>query len=138
MATALGYLAPVIDLERFDRDLRLVDILGVVDLLHRRDCAWVHRFRQCGKNISLLVPPAALLSGIREHLPYGLPEAQGAVTDCEHRCGHAAAAAIAQQISPGLGRFPEAVGQPDELLAAISTDPDHHQQTEFLLLKGAP
>jgi hypothetical protein len=68
--------------------------------------------------------------------PYGLPEAQGPVTDREHWRGHAAAAAIAQQISPGLGRPPEAVGQRDELLAAISTYPDHHQQTEFLLIKA--
>ncbi len=81
------------------------------------------------------MPPAALLSGIREHLTYRLPETQGTVADREHRCGHPAAAAIAQQISPGLGRFPEAVGKPDELLAAISTNPDHHQQTQFLLLK---
>jgi hypothetical protein len=123
----LGILGAVVDLERLDRQLGLVDILGVVNLLHRRNGAWVHRFRQCSKNIGLFVPPAALLSSIWEHLPHGLPEPQGAVADREHRCGHAAAAAIAQQISPRLGGFAVAVGQGHQFLSAISADPDQMQ-----------
>jgi len=77
-----------------------------------------------------------LLSGSREHLPDRFPESQGAVLDGQHRGGHAAAATIAQQISPRLSRFAIAVGEGDEFLAAISTHPEHHQQTELFLLEA--
>jgi len=131
-----GVFGAVVDLERFDRELGFVDILGVVDLLHRRDCT-------LGAPISAVRqeywPAYATSSATLEYPgtpPARLAEAQGAVADREHRCGHGAVAAIAQQISPELSRSPEAVSQPDELHAAISTDPDHYQQTEFLHLKA--
>ena len=95
----------------------------------------MRRLRQRGKNIGLFVPPAALLAGVGEHLPHGLPEPQRAVADREHRRPHAAAAAITQQIGPGFGGFPEAIGERDELLAAVGTDPDHHQQAQLLLVQ---
>jgi hypothetical protein len=82
------------------------------------------------------VPPTPLLAGGGEHLAYRLPEPQGTVTDREHRCGHPAAAAIAQQIRPAFGRFPEAVGDGDQFLAAIRSHADHHQQAEFFLFKA--
>jgi len=53
-----------------------------------------------------------------------------------HRGGHAAAAAIAQQISPRLGGFAVTVGEGDQLFAAIGTYPDHHQQAQFLLFEA--
>jgi hypothetical protein len=56
--------------------------------------------------------------------------------DRQHRRGHAASAAIAQQISPRLCGFAVAVGQGDKFLAAISTHPDHHQQAQFLLFEA--
>ena len=80
--------------------------------------------------------PAALLTGRREHLAHRFPEPQGAVADGEHRGGHPAAAAITQQIGPRLGGLPISVGQGDELLAAISTHPDHHQQAELFQVEA--
>jgi hypothetical protein len=50
----LRILGAVVDLERLDRQLGLVDILGVLDLIECCLCAWMHRFRQCSKNIALL------------------------------------------------------------------------------------
>ena len=96
----------------------------------------MRRLRQRGKHIGLLVEPAPLLAGRREHLAHRLPEPQRAVTDGQHRRGHAAAAARPQQISPRLGRLPVPVGQGDEFLAAIGAHPDHHQQAQLLLLEA--
>ena len=41
LGDCFGMLGAVIDLERLDRDLSLVDVFGVVDLPQRRKCAWV-------------------------------------------------------------------------------------------------
>jgi hypothetical protein len=84
----------------------------------------------------LLVKPAPLLAGGREHLAHRLPESQRSVADGQHRRGHPAAATGAQQISPRLGRLPEPISQGDELLAAVGTHPDHHQQAQLLLLEA--
>jgi hypothetical protein len=51
----LRVLGAVVNLEGLDRDLGLVDILGVIDLPHRRERAGMCRFRQCGKDVGLLV-----------------------------------------------------------------------------------
>ena len=64
----LGVLGAVVDLEGLDRDLGLVDVLGVVDFLERGKRARMCRLWQCSKHIGLLVPPAALLVGVGEHL----------------------------------------------------------------------
>jgi hypothetical protein len=52
------------------------------------------------------VKPGALLTDCREHLAHGLPEPERAVTDGQHRGGHATAAARPQEISPRLGGLP--------------------------------
>ena len=70
----LGVLGAVVDLERLDRDLGVVDVLGVVDLLHRLDRPRVGRLRQRSKHIRRLVEPAPLLPGGREHVPQRRPE----------------------------------------------------------------
>jgi hypothetical protein len=95
----------------------------------------MRRLGQAGKDIGLHMEPAALLAGGREHLAHRFPEPQRTVTDRQHRRRHPATPARPQQISPRLSRFPVPVGQCDQLLAAISTHPDHHQQTELLLLQ---
>jgi hypothetical protein len=52
------------------------------------------------------------------------PKSARAVTDGERRGAHPAPRGIAQQIRPGLDRFPVPVGQGDELFAAISPHAD--------------
>ena len=89
----LGVLRAVIYLEGLDRDLGLVDVLGVVDFPHRRGRTWMSRLGQRSKHIGLLVKPAALFTGIRKHLPQCLPEPQRPITDGQHRGGHPAASA---------------------------------------------
>jgi hypothetical protein len=44
-------------------------------------------------------------------------------------------AAIAPGCTPRLGEPPIAVGERDQLFAAVGADPDHHQQAQFLLLE---
>jgi hypothetical protein len=56
----LGVLRAVVELERLDRDLRLVDILGVVDVAERRQRTGVRRLGQGGKNVGADVEPAPL------------------------------------------------------------------------------
>ena len=80
--------------------------------------------------------PAALLAGIGEHLTQRRPEAQRAIADREHGCSHAAAAAITQQIGPRFGGFAVPVRDRDQFFAPVSTHPDHHQQTQFLLIEA--
>ena len=84
----------------------------------------------------MLVEPAALLAGGGEHLAHRLPEPQRAVADREHRRGHAAAFAVAQQVRPRLGGLAEPVGQGDQLLGAVGADPDHHQQAHLVLAQA--
>lgn len=47
--------------------------------------------------------PAALLTGLGEHLADRRPEPQRPVTDGQHRSAHPAALARTQQVRPGLG-----------------------------------
>jgi hypothetical protein len=68
--------------------------------------------------------PAALFPCFREHVPQGFPEPERAVADGENGRGHAAAAAVAQQIRPGLGGFTVTIGQGEELLAADNPAPE--------------
>jgi hypothetical protein len=49
---------------------------------------------------------------------------------------HAATLAVTQQISPRLGRLAVAVGQGDELLAAVGTDAGDDEQAEFVFLQA--
>src|SRR6476661_8131072 len=64
------------------------------------------------------------------------PEPQRAIADRQHRSAHPAAATVAQQIRPGLGGLPVAVGQRDEFLAAVAAYSDHHQQAQLGLLQA--
>ena len=66
---------------------------------------------------------------------YRLPEPERAVTDRQHRGGHAAASGVPQQVSPRLRGLPEPVRERDELLAAVGADADHHQQAHLVLLQ---
>jgi hypothetical protein len=63
-----GVLGGIVDLEGLDHDLSVVDVLGVVDVLDRRQRRRMRGFGQRSKDIGLLVKPAALLLGRREHL----------------------------------------------------------------------
>jgi len=82
------------------------------------------------------VPPATLLGRVGEHLAQRLPEPERAVADGEHRRGHPAAFAAAQQVSPRLRALPEPVGERDQLLRAVGADTDHHQQAHLVLLEA--
>ena len=79
--------------------------------------------------------PAALLSGGREDLAHRFPEPQRAIPDGQYRGGHAATTAVAQQISPRLGRLAVAISDRDQFLASVGTHAQHHQQAQFLLLQ---
>ena len=52
----LRIFGAVVDFEGLDRELGLVDVLGVVDFPDRRQRTRMCRLRQRGKNIGLLVP----------------------------------------------------------------------------------
>jgi hypothetical protein len=82
------------------------------------------------------VEPAALGRGFGEHLAQRAPEPQRAVADREHRGAHPAALRVPEQVGPGLDRFPVAVGDRDQFLAAISAHPDEHQQAQLVLLQS--
>jgi hypothetical protein len=81
------------------------------------------------------VEPAALFCGLGEDLAQRAPESQRPVTGREHRGTHAAAGAVAQQVSPRFGELPVPVGQGDELFAAVGAHADHHQQAQRVLLQ---
>ncbi len=80
--------------------------------------------------------PAALFPALGEHLADPGPEPERAVPDRQGRGRHATAFTAAQQIGPRLGRFPVAVSERDQLLAAVGADADHDQQTQLLLLQA--
>ena len=80
--------------------------------------------------------PTPLLLGVGEHVTDGLPEPEGTIPGGQDGSPHAAAFAVAEQVRPRLRRFPEPVSQRDQLLVAINTDPDHHQQTDLVLLEA--
>jgi hypothetical protein len=81
------------------------------------------------------VEPTALRPGGREHLAQGGPEPQRAVPDREHRGAHPAPPGIAQQVRPRAGRLPLPVGEGDQLLGPVGTDPDQHQQAQPLFVQ---
>ena len=74
--------------------------------------------------------PAPLLAGGGEHLPQRGPEPERAVADGQYRGAHAAPPALAQQVGPGLGRFPIAVDHGDQLLAPVGTHADDDQRAQ--------
>jgi hypothetical protein len=50
----LGILGSVVNFEDLDRDLRPIDVLGVLDLPHRHQRTRMRGLRQCSKHICLL------------------------------------------------------------------------------------
>lgn len=88
--------------ERLDRRLGVVAVLGVVDVLDRLLRPRLRGLRQGAEHVGGFVNPAPLFAGFREHFGQGLPEAQGTVTDREHRGAHAPAGAVTQQVCPGI------------------------------------
>jgi hypothetical protein len=59
----LGVLGAVVDLERLDRHLSMVDVFGVVDLPQRRERTRARRLRQRGKITSTARPLRQKKSG---------------------------------------------------------------------------
>ncbi|GAA4930490.1 hypothetical protein GCM10023334_037540 [Nonomuraea thailandensis] len=123
-------------LEGGDRGQRVVLALGVPDVRESLLRTRVSRLRQRPEHVGDLVKPAPLRSSLWKHLGQRGPEAERAVPDGEHRSGHAAPGAIAQQVGPGFGRFAVAVGEGDEFLTAVGAHPDQHQQAESVLLQA--
>jgi hypothetical protein len=70
----LGILGAVLDLERLDRDLSPIDVLGVVDVLDGRLRRGTGGFRQRGKDIGLLMGTSTVVHGCREHFAHRFPE----------------------------------------------------------------
>jgi len=101
-------------------------VFGVADLGEGLAGRGLGRFRQAVENVDYFVLPAAALAGLGEHLAQRRPEPQRPVADREHRSPHAAAAGIAQQARPGLGRLAVPVSEGDQLLLPVGADPDHH------------
>jgi hypothetical protein len=89
--------------------------------------------RSTATTLTDLVKPTLLFPGSGEDLTQRTPEPQRAVCDRHHRSTHPTPSAVPQQIGPGLGRLPVAIGQRDQLLAAIRADTDHHQKTQLVL-----
>jgi hypothetical protein len=65
------------------------------------------------------------------------PQPQRAVADHHHRRIHPAAAQIAQQLGPVVGRLAGAVGDRDQLFAAVGSDPDDDQAAQPTTLAQA-
>ena len=104
---------------------------AVVDSLHRLYRPGMSGLRQRSKHIRGLVEPAPLLPGGREHVPQRCPEAERTVAHGQHRGPHPTALGVPQQPRPRLGGLPVPIGQRDELLPAVGSDTDHHQQAQF-------
>jgi hypothetical protein len=111
----------------------VVAVLGVPDLGKRRLRAGLGGPGQRVEHGGNLVEPAALFSGLGEHVAQRGPEPERTVTDREHRSAHPAALAAAEQIGPGLGGLALTVIERDQLLGAIRADTDDDQQAHLVL-----
>jgi hypothetical protein len=116
--------------ERVDRPLGVGAVLGGEDLVQGSPGGLMDAGRERAEHISSLMHPAVLLAGVGEDRPQPSPQAQRAVTDHDHRRTHPAAAQIPQQLLPVLGGLPGALGDRDQFLDAIRTDPDDHQRAQ--------
>jgi hypothetical protein len=100
-----------------------------------------HQQAQRRKTTHYFVPasvdPAALLAGGGEHLPKRPPQPQRSVADHHHRRAHSPPAQVAQQFRPRIGRLGLAVGDGDQLLAAIGAHPDDDQAAQPSLVAEA-
>ena len=132
----LGELGAVCGFEGVRGGAGVVFVLDVPDLRQGLLRSRVRRLRQRREHVRGLVKPAATLPGLGEDLPQPGPEAQRPVAHGQHRGAHAAAGAVAQQISPRLGGLAVPVNQGDEFLAPVGAHPDHHQQAQLVLLEA--
>ena len=131
----LGELRAVGGVECLRRGAGVLLVLGVPDLAQGLLRPGMGTLGQRTEYVCDLVEPAALLTGVAEHLAERPPEPERTITDGQDRSPHAAPGAVAQQVRPGLGRLPVPVGQDHEFLAPISTDADHDQQAELVFLQ---
>jgi hypothetical protein len=126
----LGPLDSIVTGEGVDRPLGVAAVLGADDLVQRLAGAGVDASGQRAKNIPGHVLPAALLAGGGEDLPQRPPQPKRPVADHHHRRAHAAAAQVAQQLGPVIGRLSGPVGDRDQLFSAVGADPDDHQAAQ--------
>jgi hypothetical protein len=113
----------------------MVAILRVADLCQHSPGGRLGGLGESGEDVGGLVDPAALGAGVREHVAQRAPEAQGAVTNGEHRCPHPAAFEVAQHVGPGLCRLSVAVPDGDQFLGAIDPDTHDDQATQPVLVE---
>jgi len=100
--------------------------------------AGLNRSGQAAEHVGGLVDPVALVAGGREDVAEGRPQPQRAVADRDHRCLHAAAPQVAQDLSPAVGGLPLAVSHGDQLLGAVDAHAHDHQAAQPGLLQPHP
>ena len=137
-AAALGHLVPYASANVLAAAWAWSRSSGVPDLGKRRLRAGLGGLGQRVEHVGDLVEPAALFSGLGEHVAQRGPEPERTVTDREHRSAHPAARAAAEQIGPGLGGLALTVIERDQLLGAIRADTDDDQQAHVVLGKPDP
>jgi hypothetical protein len=123
----LGPLGAVVGSELGDCLLGVLAVLSAADLGQRPPRPGVHALGQRGQHVGGLVDPATLGSGGGEHIAQRRPQPKGTIADRQHRRLHAAPAQLAQQLRPRLGRLPQPVGDPDQLLGPVGPHPDDDQ-----------
>jgi hypothetical protein len=135
LAHRLGPLRPALGREGVGGLDRCRLVLGVVDLGQgllrdrvRRLGTRRARCRSCATN--------SVAPWCRERRRGSPSRTQRPIADREHRGGHAAAFAVAQQVNPRRTRFAEPVGHGDQLLGRVGAHPDHHQQAHVVLLEA--
>ena len=132
----LGPLGAELGGERLRRGAGVGLVLGVVDLGQRLLRApggptWAARPRRCRSCATSTA--ARRVSGNTSRTAFQNPSAPSPTASTGAVMPRRLA--VAQQIGPRLDRFAEPVGQRDQLLAAIGTDPDHHQQAHLVVLQ---
>jgi hypothetical protein len=125
-----GILGAIIYLERLDRELGLVDVLGVVDVLDRRQCAGMPDFGSAAITLACLwnQQRCSRVAGTTSRTAFQNP---GALSPTAKT-----GAAIPRQIGLQLGGIALSISKGDELLVDVDTYSEHHQQAELLLLKA--
>jgi hypothetical protein len=105
------------------------------DLVEGAAGAGLHALGQRAQDVGDLMDPTALLAGGREDLAQRGPQPQRPVTHHDHRGANAPATAVPQQLRPGIGRLPLAVGDRHQLLGAVGAHPHQHQAAQPAVLQ---
>src|SRR5215210_4133714 len=126
----LGPLHPELGSERLDGLYGLFLVLGTGDLLDGRLRSSVDTVGHRVENVSALMYPVSLRSGLGKDISDGSPESQSPVSHRELRRLHPTLFEVPQQLDPALGRLPVAVGDGHELLLTIEPGTDHHQAAQ--------